>query len=136
MENHYGHVLARSMKHPFIAALALVLTIGSCVFFLQKVLAEFAPKEDRGVVFMIIRGPEGASFNYVKRHLAEIEQRLMPMVDNGTINRLLLRAPGGRSGADVYNEATGILVLTPWGERQPLRRWSARFANDSPVLRA
>ncbi|MBW2941245.1 efflux RND transporter permease subunit [Zhongshania aquimaris] len=120
MENHYGHVLARSMKHPFIAALALVLTIGSCVFFLQKVPAEFAPKEDRGVVFMIIRGPEGASFNYVKRHLAEIEQRLMPMVDNGTINRLLLRAPGGRGGADVFNEATGILVLTPWGERQPI----------------
>jgi multidrug efflux pump len=122
MEARYGKILATSMKHPILSALALVITVGACVFFLQKVPAEFAPKEDRGVVFMIIRGPEGASFNYVTKHLAEVEQRLMPMVNAGTINRLLLRAPGGRGGADVYNQAVGILVLTPWGERDPIAK--------------
>jgi multidrug efflux pump len=120
METRYGKLLAGSMKNPIISALALLLTIGACVFFLQKVPAEFAPKEDRGVVFMIIKGPEGASYNYVTRQLAEVEQRLMPMVDEGTIHRLLLRAPGGRGGADIFNEANGILVLSPWGERPPI----------------
>ncbi|CAA0102419.1 Efflux pump membrane transporter BepG [Zhongshania aliphaticivorans] len=118
MESRYGKLLAGSMKHSIIAALAVAMTIGACGFFLQKVPTEFAPKEDRGVMFLVIRGPEGASYNYVTRQLGEIEKRLMPMVDAGIVKRLLLRAPGGRGGADIYNEANGVIVLSPWGERE------------------
>ena len=52
--------------------------------------------------------------------MAEVESRLMPMVDSGVIKRFLLRAPGGRGGADTYNEGVGIMVLAPWEERPPV----------------
>jgi multidrug efflux pump len=120
MESRYGKLLSRSMKRPIISAVLLAMTIGGCLFLLEKVPAEFAPKEDRGVVFMMIRAPEGSSFNFTTTQMAEVESRLMPMVDSGVIKRFLLRAPGGRGGADTYNEGVGIMVLAPWEERPPV----------------
>jgi multidrug efflux pump len=120
MESRYGKLLGRSMKRPIISAVLLAMTIGGCLFLLEKVPAEFAPKEDRGVVFMMIRAPEGSSFNFTTSQMAEVESRLMPMVDSGVIKRFLLRAPGGRGGADTYNEGVGIMVLAPWEERPPV----------------
>jgi len=120
MESRYGKLLGRSMKRPIISAVLLAMTIGGCLFLLEKVPAEFAPKEDRGVVFMMIRAPEGSSFNFTTTQMAEVESRLMPMVDSGVIKRFLLRAPGGRGGADTYNEGVGIMVLAPWEERPPV----------------
>ena len=120
MESRYGKLLSRSMKRPIISAVLLAMTIGGCLFLLEKVPAEFAPKEDRGVVFMMIRAPEGSSFNFTTSQMAEVESRLMPMVDSGVIKRFLLRAPGGRGGADTYNEGVGIMVLAPWEERPPV----------------
>ncbi len=120
METHYGKLLSRSLRHPIISAGALVLTFLACGLLLQTVPSEFAPKEDRGLVILAIRAPEGSSFNYTTRQLAEVESRLMPLVDGGEIKRFLIRAPGGRGGADIYNEATSIMVLADWSERRPV----------------
>ncbi|AKH67962.1 cation/multidrug efflux pump [Spongiibacter sp. IMCC21906] len=119
MESRYRRTLESSLKRPILSGSVLLIMVGLCVFFLQKVPSEFAPTEDRGVIFMIIRGPEGSSFNYTTEQLRKIESRLMPLVDEGEVRRLLLRAPGGRGGADVYNEAIGIVVLDDWAKRRP-----------------
>ncbi|GAB3369553.1 efflux RND transporter permease subunit [Spongiibacter taiwanensis] len=119
MEGSYRRTLEASQRRPVVSGAILFATIGLCIFFLQKVPAEFAPTEDRGVIFLVMRGPEGSSYNYTAAQLGEVEERLMPLVDNGEIRRLLLRAPGGRGGADIYNQAIGIVVLNDWSQRRP-----------------
>ncbi|MDX1504306.1 MAG: efflux RND transporter permease subunit [Spongiibacter sp.] len=119
MERLYRRQLGVSMRRPLLSVLVVLAALGSSVFFMQTVPNEFAPKEDRGVIFALIRGPEGASFEFVTENLVEFERRLMPLVENGEINRLLVRAPGGRGGADSYNEAFSIIVLNDWGTRRP-----------------
>ena len=118
MESGYRRMLYTSLHRPALSASVLAATIAACVYFVQAVPSEFAPKEDRGVMFLSIRGPEGASFNYVSEHLDELERRLMPLVEQGEIKRFLLRAPGGFGGADSYNGAFSIMVLEPWSQRR------------------
>lgn len=119
METRYRRSLETSLKRPLLSGAILAGAVLGCVLLMQKVPAEFAPKEDRGVIFMLIRGPEGASFDYVSKHMEEIEQRLMPLVESGEVSRFLMRAPAGRGGAESFNEAFSIMVLAPWEERRP-----------------
>ena len=81
------------LKRPLWAAGVLVVILGATVYLYRDVPSEFAPKEDRGAFFVIVNGPEGASFEYMQEHMDEIEARLMPFVDSGEFQRLLVRAP-------------------------------------------
>ncbi|MGB2256102.1 MAG: efflux RND transporter permease subunit, partial [Spongiibacter marinus] len=90
METRYRRSLDASLKRPLLSASILGLAVLGCVILMQKVPAEFAPKEDRGVIFMMIRGPEGSSFDFVSKHMEEIERRLMPLVESGEVNRFLV----------------------------------------------
>ncbi len=114
MQRHYGAALRWTLQRPLAAALALLAAVATVVVLLQQLPAEFAPKEDRGVFFMVIRGPEGASFDNTAAHSLDIEQRLMPLVKSGEVQRLLLRAPASFSAGENFNRAIAILVLSPW----------------------
>ena len=112
----YGHIFDFLVRRPIAIALAtLAIMIGSWFIF-QDLESEYAPREDRGGFFMSIRGPEGASFEYMERYLDEIERRLMPYTESGEISRLLIRAPGWGGG---YNQGNVVAVLADWDERRP-----------------
>ncbi|ABI76028.1 AcrB/AcrD/AcrF family protein [Hyphomonas neptunium ATCC 15444] len=112
----YGHVFDFLVRRPLAIALAtLAIMVGSWFIF-QDLDSEYAPREDRGGFFMSIRGPEGASFEYMERYLDEIERRLMPYTESGEISRLLIRAPGWGGG---YNQGNVVAVLSDWDERRP-----------------
>lgn len=110
----YGRLLRSVLAQPLPVLLLLVATLGLMGWLFNKVPAEFAPREDRGSIFMVIRGPEGASFDNTTRYMLEIERRLMPLVETGEVKRLLLRAPAGFGGGEVYNEGSAIMVLEDW----------------------
>jgi hypothetical protein len=40
----------------------------------------------------MVNGPEGAAYEHISEHMTEVERRLMPLVENGEITRLLVRA--------------------------------------------
>ncbi len=84
------------------------------VYLYRHVPSEFAPKEDRGAFFLIVNGPEGASFEYMREHMDEIEARLMPFVDSGEFQRLLVRAPRAFGQTEVFNTGFVIMVLSHW----------------------
>ncbi len=118
MQRNYGALLRQTLARPVWPLILLLATLGMSAYLFQKVPAEFAPREDRGVFFMVIRGPEGASFDFTARQVLEIEQRLMPLVEAGEIKRLLLRAPAAFGSAENYNEANAVVVLEDWGQRR------------------
>jgi multidrug efflux pump len=84
----------------------------------ERVPNEYAPKEDRGAFFVLVNGPEGASYNYMKDYMDEIERRLMPLVESGEITRLLVRAPRTFSNFEIFNSGIVINVLNDWAARR------------------
>ncbi len=80
---------------------------------------EYAPTEDRGAFFVLVNGPEGASFSFMEDYMNEIERRMMPLVEDGEISRLLVRAPRDFGNLAVFNTGIVIVVLDDWSRRRP-----------------
>lgn len=112
----YSRIFDFLVRRPIAIALATLAIMVASWFVFQDLDSEYAPREDRGGFFMSIRGPEGASFEYMERYLDEIERRLLPYTESGEISRLLIRAPGWGGG---YNQGNVVAVLSDWDERRP-----------------
>ncbi|MBY9065800.1 efflux RND transporter permease subunit [Hyphomonas sp. WL0036] len=112
----YSRIFDVLVRRPLAVALATLGIMGASWFIFQDLGTEYAPREDRGSFFISVRGPEGASFEYMERYLDEIERRLLPYTETGEISRLLLRAPGWGGG---YNQANVVAVLNDWSARRP-----------------
>lgn len=112
----YSRIFDFLVRRPIAIALATLAIMAGSWFIFQDLESEYAPREDRGGFFMSIRGPEGASFEYMERYLDEIERRLLPYTESGEISRLLIRAPGWGGG---YNQGNVVAVLADWDERRP-----------------
>ncbi|MCG9714662.1 efflux RND transporter permease subunit [Shewanella insulae] len=114
----YRATLKRAMTHPFIVSSLVVIALGISGYLMTKVPQEFAPREDRGSMFLIVNGPQGASFEYISPYMDEIEERLMPLVDSGEIKRLLIRAPRGFGRSANFSNGMAIIVLEDWATRR------------------
>jgi len=119
MCDRYGRTLARVLRRPTLVIAGLVGVVAGAVALFQAVPSEYVPAEDRGAFFLLVEGPEGASYEYMDTYMAEIEDRLTPLVDRGEVQRLLIRTPLGFGGAiESFNDGIAILVLGDWGERR------------------
>lgn len=112
-EASLGHVVARPWR--LLAGGGLVLLLAVLLF--RALPSEYGPQEDRGVVFALIQGPEGASMDYTLRYLDQMEDVLMEYVASGEVMRVLTRVPGSWGGAEV-NSARAIVLLSAWDERE------------------
>jgi len=117
MEGIYRKALKKMLELPSVTVLVLLSSVGATAWLFQLVPQEYAPREDRGILFMAVTTPEGSSFDYTVGQLNLVEERLMPLVDSGDIKRLLIRAPSFSAG-ESYNGAFAILVLSDWKTRK------------------
>lgn len=114
----YLWLLRAALRNKWLVALIFVGILGGTQWLLQQIPDEYAPKEDRGAFFVLVNGPEGASYEYMKEYMDEIEQRLMPLVEAGEITRLLVRAPRTFSNFAIFNSGIVINVLDDWHSRR------------------
>ena len=123
---------------------ALVLFIFASLFALSVYLfktlpSEYTPKEDRGTFTIMITGPEGASYQFTKEYIEEIERRLLPYIDKKEIRRILLRAPRSLGNASSFNDGIVIVSLVDWNQRRSgfeiMKEISAKLS-DLPGVRA
>lgn len=112
VETGYGRWLKRTMAYPWLAVVLVVLAGTLSYSLLKLVPQEFVPPEDRGTFFVMVRSAEGASFESNAAHMREIEALLLPYLDEGKIDRLLIRSPGWGSSAGV-----AIVGAVPFAER-------------------
>ncbi|ABK47892.1 MULTISPECIES: efflux RND transporter permease subunit [Shewanella] len=117
----YQNSLEKAMARPVLMSILVLIALGSSVLLAQKVPQEFAPQEDRGSLFLMVNGPQGASYEYIESYMNEVENRLMPLVDSGDIKRLLIRAPRGFGRAADFSNGMAIIVLEDWGQRRPMK---------------
>jgi multidrug efflux pump len=114
----YDRLLRRLMKRPWLVIGATFAAMGIAAVLFRALPSELTPPEDRGMMFIGLSGPEGASLDYMDRHARMAEEILLREVEGGEVVRANMRIPGGFGGASELNQARGFVVLAPWGERE------------------
>ena len=110
LERRYQKSLKKLITDKLWAPAVLVISVLAVWALYQSVEQEYAPAQDRGLLYLRVTTPEGSSFDYTKGILDQVEQRLMPLVDNGDVKRLLVRAPAW-GGGDAFNNGFALMVL-------------------------
>ncbi|HLT00611.1 MAG TPA: efflux RND transporter permease subunit, partial [Geminicoccaceae bacterium] len=109
----YHALLARCLDAP-VLVLSLALAVGAGSFGLYRLLPqELVPAEDRGVFFITITAPQGATVGYTDAQVREVEAIVQPLVDRGEADRIF--AVAGRRGDG--NRAFVVVRLVDWSER-------------------
>jgi multidrug efflux pump len=114
----YHATLQAALRHAWAVGLGFAGLLGGSLWLLEQIPDEYAPKEDRGVFYLMVTGPEGSSYQYIAAYMTEIERRMMPLVESGEINRLLVRAPRAFGNFDIFNNGIVINVLNDWSARR------------------
>jgi multidrug efflux pump len=114
----YLKILRAALAHAWIVAAVFAAIMAASAWLLQNITQEYAPREDRGVFYLMVTGPEGASYQYIAEYMTEIETRMMPLVENGEISRLLVRAPRAFGNYEIFNNGIVINVLSDWSSRR------------------
>lgn len=118
VRQRYRALLLVALERSWIvgAVFSGILAVSLLLFY--SLPNEYAPKEDRGVFYLMVTGPEGSSYEYISAYMTEIEQRMMPLVESGEINRLLVRAPRAFGNFEIFNTGIVINVLNDWSARR------------------
>jgi multidrug efflux pump len=114
----YGALLRGALAHSWVVVGLFIVTSAGAVWLFEALPSEYTPREDRGVFFVLVNGPEGASHTYMREYMDEIERRLMPLVDSGEATRLLIRSPRTFGNLTSFNSGIAVLVLNDWGARR------------------
>jgi multidrug efflux pump len=118
LSDSYDRGLRRAMRRPWLVVGATLGATALATVLLRVLPAELAPAEDRGFLQVGLNGPEGASLDYMDRHLRQVEQVATRQIATGDVIRFNGRIPGGFGGAGgQMNEARGFMLLAPWDER-------------------
>jgi multidrug efflux pump len=118
LQNGYRRLLTATLGYPLPAFLAVVGSAALSYGLLRALPSEFTPREDRGSFFVVSSAPQGASYGYSMEVFAELEKRLMYLVDSGEAQRLLVRAPRSFGNNADFNEVITIINLNDHGTRR------------------
>lgn len=118
VRRRYDVALKFALRQPWLVGLLLLAMLAATIWLLQSLPSEYAPKEDRGTFYVMVNGPEGSSYKYIADYMTEVERRLMPLVEAGEVQRLLVRAPRAFGNYEIFNTGIVIMVLKPWSQRR------------------
>ncbi|MEL4178685.1 efflux RND transporter permease subunit [Roseateles sp. PN1] len=109
ISDSYARALRRALGvRRAVVALMLVSGAGSWYLF-STAKSELAPVEDRGVVFMPVTGPDGATMEFTARYLDAVDRIAASYPE---FDRVFLFAGGA-----TVNSGTAILRTVDWGDR-------------------
>ncbi|QTP54468.1 efflux RND transporter permease subunit [Billgrantia sulfidoxydans] len=114
----YRTLLEAVLKARLAVLAVFVALVVATLWMAERLPNEYTPREDRGNFFILINGPEGATFDYMMDYMDEIELRLQPLVDTGELERVVVRAPRGFGNIENFNGGFAIINLAEWGERR------------------
>ncbi len=114
----YKRALEKSLRYPLIGIFIFIAFLIAGITVFNEVPQEYAPKEDRGAFFIIVDGPEGSTYSFMKGYMDEIEDRLMPYVESEEVTRLLVRAPRAFGRTQTFSSGIVIILLNDWDKRR------------------
>jgi transposase len=110
----YRALLARALDAGLLVLLAAVLVALGSVALYRALPQELTPAEDRGIVFVPVTAPQGATVGYTDQETRQIEEILEPLREDGAAERIFaIVGPGGQP-----HRAFVVVRLVEWGERE------------------
>lgn len=109
----YSRSLGHSIAHPWLMALVGLLVLGLAAQQFTRIDQTLLPEEDRGLIYVVGNGPDGAGLRYSQNQAWRMQARLQPLVDSGEISRLFTIA-----GRWDPNRILIVAPLAPWSERE------------------
>jgi multidrug efflux pump len=117
----YRKSLLTTMRAPWLAFVIVALATAGAGTMFNTLPTEYAPTEDRGMIMMMMRGPEGATPAYMDRQMRQVEAAGMKIEEAGYANRVISRSGGWGAGGDV-NSGFVYTPLVPWKDRDKTSR--------------
>ncbi|RPH95015.1 MAG: efflux RND transporter permease subunit [Lysobacterales bacterium] len=117
LQRFYRRLLGKALKASWASVAAVIALTAFAGWMVTRLPAEYAPAEDRGAFSILLRGPEGASLDYMDGYARQMEAILLDEIgDSAAVRRFLTRLPGSWGGAEV-NSARAIVLLENWDVR-------------------
>ena len=135
----YRRMLTGILKLRWLVVVAFFALVGAMLWLNEQLPNEYTPQEDRGNFFVLVNGPPGATYSYMLDYMDEIEARMLPMLDDGEVERVLVRAPRGWGNIENFNGGFVIVNLADWDERRsawPIMQEVRESLSDLPGIRA
>jgi len=105
----YATVLRWTLAHRWLVVLVMLASGGGSAYLYTNAKSELAPLEDRGVIAMPIRAPDGATMQYTARYLDALEAITSQYPE---FDRRFLFIGGGQ-----VSSAFGVLRTVDWADR-------------------
>ena len=115
----YGRALRASLRVRWVMVAMMLACAGTSWWLFTTAKSELAPIEDRGVIALPIRGPDGATLDYMARYLDAIDTIAAPYEEFD--RRFTFVGGGGQVSA-----AFGVLRTVDWSERDRTTQELAR----------
>jgi multidrug efflux pump len=117
LQRFYRRLLGKALKASWVSVAAVIALTALAGWMATRLPAEYAPAEDRGAFSILLRGPEGASLEYMDGYARQMEAILLDEIgDSAAVRRFLTRLPGSWGGAEV-NSARAVVLLENWDLR-------------------
>jgi len=113
----YRRWLERLVDRPFLVGGSAFALVAVGLLAGATLDNELAPAEDQGNFFVSVQAPEGTGFDRMSQYMLGLQDQLLPLVDEGVIRRMLVRAPGGFGQTEDFGSGTMIVFLEPWENR-------------------
>ncbi len=107
--NGYGRALGWVLHHRWVVLVVMLASAGGSYALFTTAKSELSPMEDRGVIFLPIRAPDGATLDYTARYLDAIERITSQYPE---FDRRFTFMGGGQ-----VSSAFGVLRTVDWTER-------------------
>ena len=135
----YHKTLSWSLDHKFTTLFISLLIFLSSLIFLKVLPKEFAPAQDRNVLFLIFIAPDGKSMEYTDTKVKEFEK--FATIQEG-VQRVFV-AVGGFGAGGQGNRGNGVVILKPRDQRkldqfeiaQQLREKSKQIEGMKVIIR-
>ncbi|ARB47697.1 efflux RND transporter permease subunit [Alloalcanivorax xenomutans] len=109
----YGTRLAKTLRRPAPIVVISVLICVAAGGVFSQLSRELAPTEDRGVFIVSANAPQGSSTAYASHHIQKVEEKLLPLIEDGLAVRVL-SIVGFRGQVE---RGFSIVRLEPWEGR-------------------
>ncbi len=118
----YSALLAFCLRYPLpvVIAGALCGTLAASVY--SSLPKSLLPTEDRGVIRIFTRGPDGVGIGFMDRQTHKVEDELYPLIDSGEVESIY---------TVVGNWDPNLSFITV-----PLRDWSERERSQQEIIEA
>ncbi len=110
LDRVYSGSLRWSVNNRAVVVLVALFAGAANYVVFTSLPSELAPLEDRGVIFGILVGPEGATVDYTDAYMRQVEEIYAGVPD--------ARQHFIATGYQIASEGFSVLLLKPWDERE------------------